>query len=174
MELLKKIRMKILLRILYRSVKVGTNVYIAKGTHFRKNAVCIGDNVSIGRFCQFGARDTRIGNYVMISSYVGFLDRNAHEYDQVGTPFIETEPKKVLPIIVKDDVWIGFGAIICSGVTIGEGSVVAAGSLVVQDAPPFSIVASPKANVLSQRFDQETINIHKMKMREKYHIFQDS
>jgi acetyltransferase-like isoleucine patch superfamily enzyme len=62
---------------------------------------------------------------------------------------------------VEDDVWIGHGAIIVAGVTIGTGSIVAAGSVVTRDVPPFSIVGGNPARVIKMRFSQEDLVEHK-------------
>jgi len=61
------------------------------------------------------------------------------------------------PIVVGNDVWIGARAIILSGVTIGNGAVVAAGSVVTKDVPPYAIAAGNPARPISYRFSVETI-----------------
>ncbi|NLG26918.1 MAG: acyltransferase, partial [Chloroflexi bacterium] len=57
------------------------------------------------------------------------------------------------PIVIEDDCWIASGAIVLAGVTIGRGSVVAAGSVVTHDVPPYSVVAGMPARVLRSRRD---------------------
>ena len=71
-----------------------------------------------------------------------------------GHPAFEPTPTKG-PIIVEDDVWIGFGSIILSGVRIGKGSVIGAGSVVSKDVPPYSIYAGNK--VIRPRFKDEEV-----------------
>ena len=61
------------------------------------------------------------------------------------------------PIIVGNDVWIGFRSIILSGVTIGDGAVIYAGSVVTKDIPPYAIVAGVPAKIIRYRFDAKTI-----------------
>ena len=56
-----------------------------------------------------------------------------------------------------DDVWLGHNAIVLSGVTIGQGAVVAAGALVVNDVPPYSIVGGVPAKVIKYRFTEDVI-----------------
>ena len=60
-------------------------------------------------------------------------------------------------IYVDDDVWIGYGAIILSGVHIGQGAVIAAGAVVTVDIPPYAIVGGVPAKVLKYRFESDMI-----------------
>ena len=60
-------------------------------------------------------------------------------------------------IIVKDDVWIGMSVLILSGITIGQGAVIAAGSVVTKDVPPYAIVGGNPAKILKYRFSSEII-----------------
>ncbi|NLK24601.1 MAG: CatB-related O-acetyltransferase [Clostridiales bacterium] len=60
-------------------------------------------------------------------------------------------------IIVRDDVWIGQRAIILSNVNIGQGAVIAAGSVVTKDVPPYAIVGGVPAKVIKYRFSPEMI-----------------
>jgi maltose O-acetyltransferase len=59
-------------------------------------------------------------------------------------------PEYALPITIGDDVWIGGGAIVCPGVTIGEGSVVAAGAVVTKDVTPYTVVGGNPAKFIKQ------------------------
>ena len=61
-------------------------------------------------------------------------------------------------IVVGNDVWIGYEAVILSGVTIGDGAIVAARSVVTKDVPPYTIVGGVPAKPIRRRFDQETID----------------
>ena len=56
-----------------------------------------------------------------------------------------------LPITIEDDVWLGAGATVVGGVTIGRGSIVAAGSVVTRDVEPFSVVAGVPATLVRSR-----------------------
>ncbi|EMF49988.1 Acetyltransferase [Streptococcus parauberis KRS-02109] len=58
-------------------------------------------------------------------------------------------------IIVEDDVWIGTNAIIMSGVTLGKGSIIAAGSVVTKSVPAYTIVGGIPAKVIKERFSEE-------------------
>ncbi len=105
-----------------------------------------------------------IGSFVSIAGNVQFLLGGNHELDTFST-----YPFKVMllgqhdqattkgPINIKDDVWIGYGAIILSGVTVHQGAVVAAGAMVVSDVPPYAIVAGNPAKIIKFRFSDEVI-----------------
>jgi hypothetical protein len=67
------------------------------------------------------------------------------------------EVKSKGPVIVGNDVWVGAGAIILSGVKIGSGAIVGAGAVVVNDVPPYAIVAGNPARIIKFRFTQEQI-----------------
>jgi len=60
-------------------------------------------------------------------------------------------------VVIGNDVWIGYGAIILSGVRIGDGAVVAAGAVVTTDIEPYTIVIGNPARPTRKRFDEETI-----------------
>ena len=107
----------------------------------------------------------KIGNFCSISSDVEFLLGGNHQHDFISTfPFkvkyfdqgIEATSKG--PIIIKDDVWIGHRAMILSGVTIGQGAIIAAGTIVTKDVPAYSIVAGNPGKVVRYRFSKKIID----------------
>ena len=65
----------------------------------------------------------------------------------------EKVPENDLPITLEGDSWIGARAILLKGITVGPGAVVAAGAVVTQDVPPYTIVAGIPARVIKHRFD---------------------
>lgn len=107
-----------------------------------------------------------IKNFVSIAKNVTFLLDSEHAIHNVSLfPYkvrmLQSEPSEALSkgdIFVDDDVWIGFGATIMSGVHIGQGAVVAAGAVVTRDVPPYSIVGGVPARVLRYRFSSELIS----------------
>ena len=84
-----------------------------------------------------------IGENVIISERVQIRDSNDHDMCYPGY-------KITSPVIIGNNVWIGLGAIILSGVNIGEGAVVAAGAVVTKDVPPHSLVGGCPAKVLKE------------------------
>ena len=115
------------------------------------------------RVTDFSFADTKlqIGSYCSIAPNVRFLLGGEHQVDSISTyPFKvkcfgETrEAGSKGNIVLKDDVWIGDGAIICSGVTIGQGAIVAAGAVVTKDVEPYAIVGGNPAKFIKWRFDE--------------------
>lgn len=107
-----------------------------------------------------------IGNFVSIASGVKFILGGNHEINTISTfPFKvkffneKSEAWSKGPIIVKDDVWIGMDSLILSGVTIGQGAIVAAGSVVTKDVEPYSIVGGNPAKLLKYRHPKEIIDV---------------
>ncbi len=105
-----------------------------------------------------------IGNYCSIGPKVKFLLAGEHDYKRLSTyPFkfrylhdsCETFSRG--DIKIEDDVWIGYGAMLLSGVTIGQGAVIGAGSIVREDVPPYSIYCND--NIKKYRFDSHTIDM---------------
>lgn len=106
----------------------------------------------------------KIGSYVSISADVKFILGGNHIMDRLSTfPFdtffyeLGDVSTTKGPITIGDDVWIGMNSIILSGVTVGQGAVIAAGSVVTKDIPPYAIVAGAPAKVIRYRFDEDTI-----------------
>jgi acetyltransferase-like isoleucine patch superfamily enzyme len=88
-----------------------------------------------------------------------------HEYDKrEKIPYDEVVTEK--PVVIKDFVWVGSQAIILGGVTIGEGSIIGAGSVVFKDVPDYSVVMGSPARVIGHR-DLE----HFQKLKEEGKFF---
>jgi len=108
-----------------------------------------------------------IGNYVSIAPDVTFFLGVNHQINTATTfPFysklIERSPIDAIsngPIVVDDEVWIGTDARIFSGVRIGKAAIVAAGSIVTKDVPPYAIVGGNPAKLIRYRFPEEIIRI---------------
>ena len=106
-----------------------------------------------------------IGNYCSIAPDVCFIVSGDHRIDTISTfPFhvkvlkdLKHEACSKGDIIIEDDVWIGFRSTILSGVTVGKGSVIGAGSVVTKDVAPYSIVAGNPARLIKYRFSEEII-----------------
>lgn len=107
----------------------------------------------------------RIGNYCSIAPEVSFILSAEHYVNHISNfPFRakiidgSLEGMSKGDIIVDDDVWIGYGSTILSGVHIGQGAVVAAGAVVSKDVPPYAIVGGVPAKIIKYRFSSEIID----------------
>ncbi len=111
-----------------------------------------------------------IGNYVSLSANVHFILSGNHQTETLFTypirSMIEGKPYRKDAvnkgaIVVEDEVWIGYGATVLSGVTIGKGAIVATGAVVTRDAPPYAIVGGNPARLIRYRVAEEIIPIIK-------------
>ncbi|MBI2283791.1 MAG: acyltransferase [Bacteroidetes bacterium] len=110
----------------------------------------VGNHSNIGPYSYIGCSGyIEIGNNVMISPRVSIYAEN-HVFDSNEHPMKEQGVKKQF-VRIEDDCWIAANSIILAGVTIGKGSVIAAGSVVTKDVPPYSVVAGVPARVIKQR-----------------------
>jgi acetyltransferase-like isoleucine patch superfamily enzyme len=110
----------------------------------------VGDNSSIGPYSYIGCSGyIEIGNNVMMSPRVSIYSEN-HNFRDTDLPMIQQGVTRSF-VKIEDDCWIAANSIILAGVTVGKGSVVAAGAVVTKDVPPFSIVAGNPAEIIKKR-----------------------
>lgn len=114
----------------------------------------------------FGSNEEKliIGNYCSIAPETIFVLGGEHNYKSISSfPFgtkygLRANESMVKgPIILEDDVWVGFRSTIMSGVTLGRGCIVAAGAVVTKDVPPYAIVGGVPAKVIKYRFSEKMI-----------------
>ena len=85
-----------------------------------------------------------------------------HRYDIPGTPIIYSGRAELKPTTIGRDCWIGAYSIIMCGVNIGDGCIIAAGSVVTKDVEPYSIYGGVPAKKIKDRFNSEKeVAIHK-------------
>lgn len=165
---LKQLRCQMLL-MNKRNIKLGKTSTFGRGTVlYATNRMTIGENVYIGKYCSLET-DIEIGNDVLLGNNVGLIGKYDHDFTCIGksikdSPWIGDPDYqfkgKELKIVIENDVWIGYGTIIVSGVHIGRGAIVAAGSVVLKDVKPYSIVAGNPAKEISKRFTDAQISEH--------------
>lgn len=110
----------------------------------------IGHNSNIGAYNYVGCSGyIEIGDNVMLGPRVGLFAEN-HNFENADIP-IKDQGVTLKFIKIESNCWIGTNSVILAGVTIGEGSVIAAGSVVTKDIPPYSIAAGVPAKVLKSR-----------------------
>ena len=126
--------------------KIGKNSVIYRRVELLfPKGLEIRDNVQIGWFTCLDARGgIKIGNNVNISSYVKII---------TGSHDVDTSDYKATfkPVEIGDRCWIGTGAMILQGVSIGEGAVIAAGAVVTKDIPPFEVWGGVPAKYIKDR-----------------------
>ena len=105
-----------------------------------------------------------IGKYTMIANDVHILGGD-HKFDKVGIPIIFSGRGNLKETIIGDDVWVGAYSVIMSGVHIGNGAIVAAGSVISKDVAPYSIVGGHN-KLIRMRFDSQEAILKHEKMLE--------
>jgi acetyltransferase-like isoleucine patch superfamily enzyme len=173
-RVMNAVRTVLMFHVRYPWVEYGKNVHVCWSTSIwsPNRKVRLGNNVGIGLHCTINS-DLIVGNDVMIAGHVGLISRNAHRHDLVGTSMFQSPRNDRNEIIIEDDVWIGFGSIILSGVRIGRGTIIAAGAVVHKDVPRYSIFVPSKGRVIQNRFSPEEIELHDKELRLAGVIFAD-
>jgi len=138
-------------------------------------SLCNIDKISVGKG-SYGDIDVHcfhnpdeklvIGNYCSLANGCHFILGGEHNLKMLSTfPFTYYLTNSVIndshtkgPILIDDDVWIGYGVTILSGVHIGQGAVVAAGSVVTKDVEAYSIVGGVPAKFIKSRFDEKMVS----------------
>lgn len=107
----------------------------------------IGENCSLVDVLLDCSAPIKIGNNVAFGHGCMLLT-GKHDYTKFGKERMEVSISE--PIIIEDGAWIASGAIICGGVTIGANAVVGANSVVMEDVPPYTVVAGSPAIVIKE------------------------
>lgn len=162
LSFLKKIRDLYYKKIIWRKYKIGKNFHCGRGVFiWGRSKIVIGDNFYIGKYSSIET-DCIIGNNVIIANHVGIVGKYDHNYQEIGTPVrlaSQIRDKNYTwkgckeTTIIEDDVWIGYGAIIMSGVRIAKGSIIAAGAIITKDTEAYSIFAGVPAKKITNRFE---------------------
>ena len=168
MRQLKLLRCKVIV-LCKHNISIGRNSTFGRGTVlWCPNRMKIGNNVYIGKYCTLET-NILLQDNVLIVNNVGLIGKYDHDYSQIGKTINSSSwigdsdyqfKGKNQKIIIENDVWIGFGAIILSGVTVHRGAIVGCGSVVTKDIPPYAIAVGNPAKVINYRFSQEEIQRH--------------
>lgn len=156
-----------------QNVVFGENLHVGFGTViWAPQRLTIGKDVYVGKNATIQV-DGLIGDNVLIANAVGIVGKTDHETRAVGVPIRHAEwvgdnPAALSrPTRVGSDVWIGYGAIILSGVTIGDSSIVAAGSVVTHDVPANTVVAGSPASFKRHRFSEVDFAQHWIELNKR-------
>jgi len=157
--------------LIFRSLffSCGANsIFFPRDSHFSYSYIILGRDVFIGKHAWFSSGERSmitIGSDVMFGPKVSIFCGD-HEIYQVGCKIknsLKTDSSS-RPVNIENDVWIGANCTILKGVTIGTGAVIAAGSLINKNVPPYSIVAGVPARVVKMRFSEEELLVHLKKL----------
>jgi len=138
------------------------------------NHIEIGDHSYLGHEICIET-NCRIGQYVLMANRVALVGRRDHDYKSLGVPvrfghWVGSErapsPHRLDEVRIDDDVWLGYGAMVLSGVHVGRGAIVAAGAVVKDDVEPYAIVGGSPAVPVGRRFaSEEEIAEHEARIR---------
>jgi len=137
--------------VVLNEVKLGDFTYIAAGTQVSKT--------SIGKFCSIGP-GSRMGlgkhpSSTFVSTHPIFFST----LKQAQITFVENDCYKEFEAIsIANDVWVGANVIVLDGVNIANGVIVAAGSVVTKDVPPYAVIGGVPAKVIKYRFEKDEID----------------
>lgn len=130
------------------NILIGDNTYIGNNTSLiSRTSIMIGDNVTISWGCYIYDHDSHSLNHEQRRK--DFLQYR-QDYIEIGNAIARKDWEFVStsPIVIQNDVWIGFEAVILKGVTVGEGSIIASRAVVTKDVHPWSVVAGNPAKVV--------------------------
>jgi acetyltransferase-like isoleucine patch superfamily enzyme len=144
------------LAIGFKLANFHKHIYLMPGCKFENvRDMQLGNYIFINHDSVFSTpHGMKIGNYVMIGPNCLFASVK-HGFEDWKKPMI-FQPVSEAPITIENDVWIGAKVTVLGGVTIGNGSIVAAGSVVTKDVKPYSIVGGVPAKLIRFRFDPKT------------------
>lgn len=144
-EISKKAEIDPMVRM--RNVKLGDYSYVGIGSTLH--------NTTIGRYCSIADKLVcGLPNHslsLLSTSPLFTMRSNGTHYSWTNESLYYTAPK----VKIGNDVWIGYGVTIVNNITVGDGAVIAAGSVVTKDVPPYAIVGGVPAKILRYRFDED-------------------
>jgi len=170
--------LKFFLKVFYDPIVLGAHTFRwrSKNKHNHTYPIVLFplEKVTVGRYT-YGPLDVysytqkndeslQIGDFCSIAKGVKFILGGNHHYNIMSTyPFKtyfqnEEEAFSKGPIIIENDVWIGTGSLILSGVRLEQGCVVAAGAVVTKSFPAYSIIGGNPAKLIKKRFDDTIID----------------
>jgi serine acetyltransferase len=133
-------------------VRLSGMVAISGGRIFAEPEFRVGNRSFIGGGCLFSvAKSITIGDDVLIAGGCAVSDYSAHPFDpEKRTKGEQVDPEEVRPVRIENRAWIGRGATILPGVTIGEGAIVGSATVVIKDVPPGHICFGNPGRLVSR------------------------
>ncbi len=146
----------------WKNISLGSDVYIGSDSWLSampdfdskidrgndRPIITLDRSVGITGHCTISAvKSVVIENEVLIARYV-YISDHTHEYSDKSTSIKHQGVKNVKPVLIKKGTWIGQGAVICPGVTLGENCVVGANSVVNKSFPSYSVISGNPAKLI--------------------------
>ena len=132
------------------SIEIGKSSYISAGTTLiSRSQIKIGSNVTIAWGCTIYDHNSHSLDFAERRNDISRQNKAFRE----GQDFIATKNWDVVksaPIIIENDVWIGFNCILLKGIRVGEGAIISAGSVVRNDVEPWTVVAGNPAQIIKR------------------------
>lgn len=139
-------------------IEIGDRVFVGSGAWIEtmvdhgeqanEVVISIGSGTTMSGNCTITAvRKVEIGRNVLIARNVHISD-HFHAFEDRGIPVKEQGISRVAAVIIRDGAWLGHGAVICPGVTIGKNAVIGANAVVREDVPDFSVAAGVPARII--------------------------
>ena len=145
------------------NLKYVSKTFFTGGKSFISKDLIADDYSYIGPNCQIGPK-VKIGKYSMLANNVSIVGGD-HIYSNPNIPIIFSGRPELKETIIGEDVWIGAFSVVMSGVKIGNGSIIGAGSVVTKEIPPYTIFAGVPAKFIRMRFNEDEINFHKLMLK---------
>jgi len=135
--------------------------YPSNSTFIKPELAEIGDNVFIGGNCHISVHTSlKIEDGVTVGPELIIMGGD-HNFNEIGKRLYQVKSDGInLPIVIEKDVWIGARVTILKGVTIREGAVIGAGSVVTKKVPPYTISVGNPARAIKKRFSDEELKLH--------------
>lgn len=148
-EIIKKLRGRFFGKLF---ANAGGNLRVARGVQIKNPA-----NLTVGANCYFGDdvqlyawnESITLGDNVLLAAGAKIITRK-HGFANIDLPMADQGYTNA-PVVVEDDVWIGFNVIVLPRVTIGKSSIIGAGAVVTKDVEPYSVIGGVPARLIRKR-----------------------
>jgi acetyltransferase-like isoleucine patch superfamily enzyme len=139
-------------------IAIGDHVFIGANSWLqtlpdgdnKSVAISIGNGTGSSGACVISAvRSVTLEESVLLARNV-YISDHMHEHSDPNIPIKEQGVSKVAPVLIKRGAWLGQNVVVCPGVTIGQGAVIGANSVVLHDVPDFSVAVGTPAHVVKK------------------------